>query len=151
MLFRSSALSSSYDGGGLLAMDFDSVALAFITCAGLSSHKRTSSPSSMQWLINPSYIEQSSSSTFDFISADERDLGSGGPVFQDSAPALLYIVENLICVLHNMNAAATQQERACWTLDLDRCVGVAERDFPSHSFVKQVGIWIRDKINHDTV
>ena len=136
--------------GSLLAIDFDAVTLAFTKCAELSQKEGSSSSSSSQWLVNQSSIEHPSSS-FALSVIDERSLQPAGQSIQDAVPALLYVVENLICVLHNLNAAASTQERACWTLDLDHCVRITERDFPSHSFVKQVGRWIRDQMNHENL
>lgn len=149
----SSGSPSSFNAsatGGHLAIDFNAVALAFMTCAGLSYREGASSSSSAQWLMNPSAIEHPSSS-FVMIVMGEKDLDSRGQSIQDAIPALLYVAENLICVLHNLNSSASIQEKACWTLDLDRCVRVAERDFPSHSFIKQVGRWIRDQMNHENL
>jgi hypothetical protein len=146
--------SSGYDGGegDMLAIDFDAIAAAFISCAGLACQKGSPSSSSVQWLTGTSAIEPSySSSSLALVTADDRTPRTSDKEINNSIPALLYITENLICVLHNMNAAASTQERACWALDLDRCVGVAERDFPSHSYVKQVGRWIRDRMNHETL
>ena len=151
---RSCTLSSGsvpFDGGegDLLAMDFDAIAVAFVACAGYSCQGSLPS-SSVQWLTNSSAIEPSfSSSSLTIVNAEDRSRTD--QEVNNALPALLYIAENLICVLHNMNGAASTQERACWALDLDRCVGVAERDFPSHSYVKQVGRWIRDQMNHETL
>ena len=145
----SSTLTGS-TAGSLLPIDFDAVALAFTKCAELSYKEGMSSSSSSQWLVNHSSIEHPSSS-FALTLIDERSLESMGQNIQDAIPALLYVVENLICVLHNLNAAASTQERACWALDLDHCVMITERDFPSHSFVKQVGRWIRDRMNNENL
>lgn len=144
-----SSFNFSFGGtadGGLLAIDFDAVAATFITCAGLL-RPRGAYPS-MQWLINP-YTVESSSSSMALERQDHSNEGSGSGV-QDAFPALQFIVENLICVLHNMNSAASTAERACWNLSLNKCVCVTERDFPPHSFVKQVGRWLRDQMNHET-
>ena len=142
---NSSSTLQGADDGGLLAIDFDAVAATFITCAGLC-RPRGAYPS-MQWLVNPYTVDSSSSS----MALIRQDHSGGSGVGVDSAlPALQFIVENLICVLHNMNSAASPPERACWALSLNKCVCVTERDFPPHSFVKQVGRWIRDQMNHET-
>ena len=135
------------DGGGLISIDFQSVAVAFIACAGLCCQKAispSSSSSSVQWLMNVS-----ATATLEADLSDERGTGGGSNGIDDAIPSLLYIAENLICVLHNMNAAASTAEKSCWASDLDRCVVITERDFPAHSFVKQVGRWIRDQMNHE--
>ena len=143
---KSSQYNEVAADGGLLSINFQSVAVAFIACAGLCCQKATSpssSSSSVQWLMNVS-----ATATLEADLSDERGTrGSNG--INDAIPSLLYIAENLICVLHNMNAAASTAEKSCWAPDLDRCVVITERDFPAHSFVKQVGRWIRDQMNHE--
>lgn len=145
--------SFSFEGpgeGGFLAMDFDAITLAFAGCAGLCSRKGSTSSSSVQWLMSTSSTDAPSALLP--MGYDIRDrTGPGGQGVNSALPALQYIIENLICVLHNMNASASTGEKACWALDLDRCVRIAERDFPSHSFIKQVGRWIRDQMNHEVL
>jgi hypothetical protein len=148
---ENSSFSFERPGEGLLAMDFDAITLAFAACAGLCNRKGAASSSSVHWLMSPSSTDAPS-----FLVPVEYDHGDRiGPVgvqgVNSALPALQYIIENLICVLHNMNAAASTAEKACWALDLDRCVSIAERDFPSHSFIKQVGRWIRDQMNHEVL
>jgi hypothetical protein len=98
---------------------------------------KDSNNSSLNWLTSPYAIEtHTSPSSSSLALIDQMDRGQGGGVNEEdrAEPILLYIVENLICVLHNMNGAASVEERSCWVVDLDRCVGIAERSFPSHSF-----------------
>ena len=142
---NSSFCFQSAADGGLLAIDFDAVAATFITCAGLC-RPRGAHPS-MQWLMNPYTVDSSSSMA---LSRQDHSSADSGVGVDSALPTLQFIVENLICVLHNMNSAASAPERACWALSLNKCVCVTERDFPSHSFVKQVGRWIRDQMNHET-
>ena len=141
---KSSQLGDAIIDGGLLSIDFQSIAVAFMACASLCCQRdaSSSSSSSVQWLMN-----QSATAILEADLSGERVGASHG--VNDAAPSLLYIAENLICVLHNMNAAASTAEKSCWALDLDRCVVITERDFPAHSFVKQVGRWIRDQMNHE--
>jgi hypothetical protein len=142
---KSSHLNEGIVDGGLLSIDFESISVAFMACASLCCQKEmpsSSSSSSVQWLIN-----QSATAILETdLSGDGAGASHG---INDAVPSLLYIAENLICVLHNMNAAASAAEKSCWALHLDRCVVLTERDFPAHSFVKQVGRWIRDQMNHE--
>ena len=147
--------SFSFEGpgeGGLLAMDFNAITLAFVACAGLCNRKGATSSSSVQWLMSPSSTDAPSALVpLGYDHGDRQGPGPGVQGVNSALPALQYIIENLICVLHNMNAAASTAEKACWALDLDRCVRIAEQDFPSHSFIKQVGRWIRDQMNHEVL
>jgi hypothetical protein len=141
----------------MLAIDFDAVALAFVKCAGMYTTKDSATNSSMNWLTSPYAVDtHSSPSSSSLALIDHGDHGqesgvNGGEGSDTAEPVLLYIVENLICVLHNMNGVASVEERSCWAIDLDRCVGIAERNFPPHSFMKQVGRWIRDQMNYETL
>jgi hypothetical protein len=136
--------------GGLLAIDFDAVVRAVESCASLYQQRATARGSygeestSMKWLTSTSTV---TGSPVDGRDGSYTTQASGDIEAWLLLPALLGVVENLICVLHDLNVTASPAEATSWAPELDRCTSTAE-SFSPHSFVRQVARRIRDQMSN---
>jgi hypothetical protein len=141
----------------MLTIDFDSIATAFEKCANIYRQRAATrgavngdkdTQASLSWLTSPLVVGETLDATF-AVTADmsSRTIAAADSEARFILPAFLHILENLICILHDLNTTASAAEAATWAQTLDRCVSVAE-EFPPHSFVRQVARWIRDKLSN---
>lgn len=133
---------------GLTAIDFPTVVQVFCACASPVLRRGAVDPqkTAMHWLSSSSLPHPTESGVGE-ETADISGLSSTGDVV---SPSLLFVSENLICVLHAMvlafTAASMDAVPRGADADLDSCLQLAKK-FPQHSFIRSVARWVADKLD----